>query len=221
MADIFLSYKREDRDKVRPLVEALQAQGWSVWWDTRIGVGETWDRVIETELAAAKCVVVVWSKVSVESRWVRSEAHEGLERECVIPVIIERVKPPLAFRLVQSTDLTNWRGDASDAEFADVAAGVRRTFQESSATAAIGEYTKAIEIDPKDVDSLLRRGQAHLAKKDYVLAIADFTKAIESTEGSRQFLWSVYRARAQAYEGLGDGDSARADHRAAFEIEWA
>ncbi len=46
MTDIFLSYKREDREKVRPLVEALQAQGWPVWWDTRIGVSETWDAVI-------------------------------------------------------------------------------------------------------------------------------------------------------------------------------
>jgi hypothetical protein len=112
MADIFLSYKREDRDKVRPLVEALQAQGWSVWWDTRIGVGETWDKVIETELAAAKCVVVVWSRRSVDSRWVRSEAHEGLERGCLVPVIIEGAKPPLAFKLVQSTDLTHRRGEA-------------------------------------------------------------------------------------------------------------
>ena len=40
MADIFLSYKREDREKVRPIVDALQAKGWTVWWDTRIGAGE-------------------------------------------------------------------------------------------------------------------------------------------------------------------------------------
>ena len=66
MADIFLSYKREDRDKVKLIVEALQAKGWTVWWDTRIGAGESWDQVIEAQLKAAKCVLVVWSKRSVE-----------------------------------------------------------------------------------------------------------------------------------------------------------
>ena len=126
MADIFLSYKREDRDKVRPLVEALAAQGWSVWWDTRIGAGETWDRVIEAELAAAKCVVVVWSKLSVESDWVRAEAHEGRERKCLVPIAIEGVTPPSIFKMMQATDLTRWRGNADDLSFSHLCDGIGR-----------------------------------------------------------------------------------------------
>lgn len=126
MADIFLSYKREDREKVRPLVEALQTKGWSVWWDTRIGSGETWDRVIEEQLKAATCVLVVWSPLSIESRWVRSEAHDGLERDCLVPVIVGNARPPLAFRLVQGTDLSAWQGDRSDPDFLHVCAGIER-----------------------------------------------------------------------------------------------
>ena len=33
MSHIFLSYASEDRERVRPLAEALSQQGWSVWWD--------------------------------------------------------------------------------------------------------------------------------------------------------------------------------------------
>ncbi len=46
MADIFLSYASEDRERVQPLAEVLEGQGYSVWWDTRIGVATSFDREI-------------------------------------------------------------------------------------------------------------------------------------------------------------------------------
>ena len=126
MTDIFLSYKREDREKVRPIVEALQAKGWTIWWDTRIGAGESWDQVIEAQLKAAKCVVVVWTKRSVESDWVRAEAHDARERKCLIPITIEGVVPPSIFKMMQATDLTHWTGDLDDPNFAHVCEGIAR-----------------------------------------------------------------------------------------------
>jgi adenylate cyclase len=65
---------------VAPIVALLEARGWTVWWDTRIDAGEQWDEVIEREVDAASCVVAIWSVRSVGSRWVRTEAGEGLER---------------------------------------------------------------------------------------------------------------------------------------------
>ena len=35
MADIFISYASEDRNKAEELAETLRARGWSVWWDER------------------------------------------------------------------------------------------------------------------------------------------------------------------------------------------
>ena len=102
MADVFVSYIASDRDRVTQLVEALQAAGLSVWWDRGIDVGSTFDREIERELDAARCVVVVWSNASVDSEWVRNEAFEAQSRNALVPILISDVKPPLAFRRAQT-----------------------------------------------------------------------------------------------------------------------
>jgi formylglycine-generating enzyme required for sulfatase activity len=113
MADIFISYAHEDQEKARRLAEALAGQGWSVWWDTRLKAGEVWDEVIERELDAARCIVVLWSRMSVGRHWVRVEASEGLERQILVPAFIEDVRPPLAFRRIQAEHLIDWSGDPS------------------------------------------------------------------------------------------------------------
>ena len=88
-----------------------------MWWDRVIPVGKKWDEVIEEHLDSAKCMLVVWSEKSVASRWVRTEASEGLERNILVPVFIEDVKPPLAFRHIQTANLTNWQGEIEHSGF--------------------------------------------------------------------------------------------------------
>ena len=108
MADIFLSYASEDRERIIPLVEVFEAEGFSVWWDRHIGPGASFDLEIERELALASCVVVVWSDHSLRKDWVRDEADEGLERGILVPVRIDDVRPPLGTRRVQMADLKMW-----------------------------------------------------------------------------------------------------------------
>ena len=67
MADIFISYAREDRSRVKPIAEALEDQDWSVWWDPQIPPGKTFFGVIKAALDAAKCVLVLWSEQSIDS----------------------------------------------------------------------------------------------------------------------------------------------------------
>src|SRR5688572_22287740 len=118
MAEIFISYAAEDRESARKLAEALSDRGWSIWWDRKIPLGKSFDEVIEKALEESKCVIVLWSALSVVSEWVRNEASEAKRRGILVPVFIDGVDAPLAFRLLNGADLRDWSGDPSDAEFA-------------------------------------------------------------------------------------------------------
>ena len=116
-SDIFVSYASEDRARATTLVAALQKEGYSVWWDRTILPGKTFDQVIERELAQAKCVIVIWSDISIKKHWVLSEASDALDRGVLIPVRVADVKIPLQFRRVQAASLAHWQGDGSDHDF--------------------------------------------------------------------------------------------------------
>src|SRR6266536_3455256 len=117
MAEIFISYASGNRERARALAQALGARGWSVWWDREIPLGKSFDDVIEKALTEAKCVIVLWSAISVASEWVRNEASEAKRRGILIPVFIERVDAPLAFRLLNGAALSDWNPASADPEF--------------------------------------------------------------------------------------------------------
>ena len=117
MASIFLSYAHEDKARAEVLAKALEAEGWSVFWDRTIPTGSTWRDYIGRALHEARCVVVAWSKASITSDWVHEEADEGRERKILVPVLLENVKPPLGFRSIQAETLTDWNGSPSAGEF--------------------------------------------------------------------------------------------------------
>jgi serine/threonine-protein kinase len=126
MWDVFISYKAEDRPRVEPLVDALEGEGLSVWWDARVGGGEAWREAIAERLEAARCVIVVWSKRSTgpEGRFVRDEASRAQQRGTYLPVTIDKVQPPLGFGEMQALSLTGWKGSASDPHYRAVSACV-------------------------------------------------------------------------------------------------
>src|SRR5579884_295051 len=128
MADVFVSYKAEDQRRVKPLVDALEADGFSVWWDAQIGGGSAWRHEIEAELNAAKCVIVVWSKRSVgpEGAFVQDEASRAQQRRAYVPVTIDKVHLPLGFGETQELALTGWHGNRFDPRYRAVLAAVER-----------------------------------------------------------------------------------------------
>jgi hypothetical protein len=120
MADVFVSYKKTDADRVRPLVEHLRAAGLDVWWDEGIQPSTSWRAEIAKQLNAAKCVVAVWTQDSVDpeqGQWVMEEATHALNRRVLAPVRLDLVSPPLGFGEVQYADLAAWSGSAEDPRF--------------------------------------------------------------------------------------------------------
>jgi hypothetical protein len=117
MSDIFVSYHHEDRPRAERVAKALQAQKWTVWWDREILGGKRWEEEIAEELKSARCVVVLWSKVSIQSDWVKDEATEAAGRRVLIPVLLDDVVPPLGLRRIQTVNLIDWSGDPSDIDF--------------------------------------------------------------------------------------------------------
>jgi DNA/RNA endonuclease G (NUC1) len=109
--DIFVSYTHVDRERVRPLVELLETEGWTVWWDRGIVPGEPWLPELEAEIGKARAMVVVWSRTSVKSQWVRHEAGRGLEQDALVPVMFDVKAPPAEFSHIQAIDLSRWDGN--------------------------------------------------------------------------------------------------------------
>ncbi len=114
MPDIFLSYSRADQARARHFADGFQKQGLSVWWDVTLRSGEAYDEVTEAALRSARAVVVLWSKTSVASRWVRAEATIADRNGTLVPVMIEACERPVMFELTQSADLALWRGEETD-----------------------------------------------------------------------------------------------------------
>jgi formylglycine-generating enzyme required for sulfatase activity len=117
MNDIFISYKREEHPEARKLADALEKEGWNVWWDPKLRAGEHFDDIIEKALKDSKCVVVMWSKLSVNSRYVKDEATYALNRNKLVPVKIEEAELPFRFEGLHTPLLIGWDGSREFPDF--------------------------------------------------------------------------------------------------------
>jgi TolB-like protein/Tfp pilus assembly protein PilF len=119
---VFLSYARGDQKRARAVIAALERAGIQVWWDGLLEGGDTFLPTTEAALESADAVVVLWSRTSVDSHWVRDEATRGRERGCLVPLSLDGSHAPLGFRQFQLINVSKWRGKADAPE---IAAAVR------------------------------------------------------------------------------------------------
>jgi adenylate cyclase len=153
MTDIFISYARDDQATAQHFAQALEADGFSVWWDAALRSGETYDEVIEAALKRAKAVVVLWSRQSVASRWVRAEATLADRAKTLVPVLIEACDLPIVFELTQTAKLERWSGDERDPAWMAFVADVRkfvgvRTAPEPSSAPPAGQAAAPKDARP-------------------------------------------------------------------------
>ena len=111
MAEVFLSYAREDAAKAQQVAGALNAAGIEVFWDNEVPPGTTWADYIEQKLTQCKALIVLWSEHSTKSQWVREEARLGRDKGVLIPAMIDASPAPFGFGEVQGANLADWNGD--------------------------------------------------------------------------------------------------------------
>ncbi len=117
MADIFISYKREDRAVAERLAHALGQLGFEVWWDLDLLAGDKYRKVIREVIDQCKAAVVLWSARSVDSDFVMDEAGHAKARGKLCPARIESLDLPFGFGQIQTDDLTGWDGELTHAGF--------------------------------------------------------------------------------------------------------
>ena len=115
---VFISHASEDKaDVARPIAEALEAAGWTVWLDEyELTVGDSLFQRINDGLARSRCGVVVLSKSFFAKHWPKQELDALAAKESasgakvILPVwhgidehYLAREAPMLAHRLGVST----------------------------------------------------------------------------------------------------------------------
>jgi hypothetical protein len=181
MSDVFISYAKEDRDRAREIASRLMEEGWSVFWDKTIPVGSSWDEILEKELNTAKTILVLWSKNSVVSDWVRAEAEEGANRKILVPANIEPVILPIRFRALQTADISNWKPGNPDTE------GMKLLIE---AVTRIGNLKSGKELEAKKpekskIKSIKSEEEKSKIEEKYGLDKTE-TKIIDSTKKKSQ-----------------------------------
>ena len=175
MADIFISYAREDRSRIEPLAKSLEELGWSIFWDRTIPAGKTWRQVIGDALKNARSVIVAWSQKSIESDWVQEEADRGRKRNILIPILIDNVEPPLGFGTIQAADLVKWDPAQSSPEFqkliADISSilGAPPKGVEETEQATEGERKRKEEKERKRQEEDRRKAEEESQRLEIIL----------------------------------------------------
>lgn len=210
MAHIFISYASEDRPRAKEVAIDLQALGWDVWWDRELQAGKTFAGVIESEIKRAGCVLVLWSKASIASRWVRDEANEGLARDILVPALIERVEPPMGFRSIHAADLIDYHGDQNAPGFRKLVADL---------TALIGPPPRRAQPEPAPAPPRAARspeGSGWL-RRHWPLAAGAVVVALLGAWGIARYVGDVERRAAalEARQKAFEDERRRAEEEAA------
>jgi hypothetical protein len=124
MADVFISYKREDRPYAERLSIVLEQLGFEVWWDFDLLSGDPYRTVIRAVIDQCKAAVVCWSERSVLSDFVIDEAEYAKQQGKLCPIRIDTVPLPFGFGSLHTDDLSRWDGELFHTEFQNLVRAV-------------------------------------------------------------------------------------------------
>jgi hypothetical protein len=130
MYQVFISYSRYDSDAANALADTLSEAGVSAWIDRNaIQEGDAFDTQIEEAIAQTAVVIVIWSKHSVKSHWVRAEAAYALGKHKLLPISVDQCEPPLQFMQIQTVDFRYWDRTCKHRAFQQLAGALAKRLQ--------------------------------------------------------------------------------------------
>ena len=171
MPDVFLSYVSADRERVRPVRDALVAQGFDVFWDQTVPSGVDWDTWIRQHLTKAKCALVFWSVASVASDNVRHEATVAKRQGKLISILLETLTAeefPMGLYAQQAANLSSWDGDFSHDQWLKVRRDVENKLMPAWVHRQIHELDAELMAERARREAAERRDnvlQAQIAKE--------------------------------------------------------
>ena len=89
--------------------DALEASGYSVWWDRALAPSRRLcDADREARSTPRAACVVAWSKTARQSLWVRAEANEALDSGKLVQINLDEARLPLPFSALHFLDFSRW-----------------------------------------------------------------------------------------------------------------
>lgn len=184
MADVFISYARADRTGIEKLASALEAEGYSIWWDRHIAGGAEFSKDIEHELAAANAVIVAWSSQSIESRWVKDEAGLAAEAGKLVSLSLDGSPPPIGFKQFHAIDFASDPKAAIDDLMRSVALKVQ-TDKPATVTPAYPDAPTSINFIDQKFTARIAIGGLSVMALIVVTALFVFRGGTEFTSSPR------------------------------------
>lgn len=117
MADVFLSYARQERNEVIPIKALLEKLGLSVFIDVEgLDGGDHFPQRLEQEIRASRLVVGCWSPVALSRPWVIRECMMAMQAGIILPI---QIKPfddtnmVVSLSTLHYIDLTDFLSESS------------------------------------------------------------------------------------------------------------
>lgn len=165
---VFVSYTVEDRARAAHVVRALRDAGMQTFWDQDLQPRSDFRVSLEDQIRKSDVTLVLWSRVSVRSHFVAEEAQLAKKLGRYLPVLLERVKPPLGLASDQFAWLDVWTGDLESPLWKAVLRAIHdpSAGSRSKATALVGFR------DRPDMPLLLPLTLTHCAPEVHELAVS-------------------------------------------------
>jgi cytochrome c len=198
MADVFISYKREERQAIDKIASTLRSLGFSVWFDASMSAGDTFSDEIDREARAAHAILVCWSPTARDSRWVKAEAMLGFEQDKLAACYVkgpDGFSPPTPFNASHAEDLRTWLAAPNDTH-----AGWKSVLRRIGKLTGRADIESWGALDAQASAVELRAWLATHASSPLFLIVDELLRLREQEDEERERLEKEARARRQKEE---------------------